>query len=91
MGCGAPSANRKDVVVGPSVALCRTCFDDAFSALKSKRQEVVPVRGSNLKSLRCSFCGLRGVDKGGLATWPNGAICADCLLLLDEILLERGA
>lgn len=91
IGCGTPRANRNDVVLGPAVALCRKCFYDAFAALKSNRQEIVPVRGSNVKSIRCSFCGNRGVDQGGLATWPKGAICGDCLLLCDEILLEQGA
>jgi hypothetical protein len=90
IGCGAPPENRKDVVVGPSVALCRQCFYDAFAALTKNRIDIVPVRGSNLQSVRCSFCGKRSVDQGGLATWPKGAICGDCLLLCDEILLERG-
>lgn len=90
IGCGAPSENRKDIVVGPSVALCRQCFEDAFLALKSN-EEIVPVRGSNVKSTRCSFCGKLGVDQGGLATWPKEAICGDCLLLCDEILSEQGA
>jgi hypothetical protein len=90
IGCGALPDNRKDIVVGPSVALCRQCFYDAFAALTRNHQDIVPVRGSNLHSVRCSFCGKRSVDQAGLATWPKEAICGDCLLLCDELLLERG-
>jgi len=90
VGCGTAPGKGKPVVGGPGVSLCRHCFDDAFVALKSNRQEIVPVRGSNLRSTHCHFCGNRSGDRGGLATWPKGAICADCLLLCDEILVEQG-
>lgn len=90
VGCGTLPGKRKDVVVGPAVALCRHCLDDAFAVLKSN-QDIVRVRGSKSYSIRCSFCGNNGVDRGGLASWPKGTICRECLLLCDEILLERGA
>jgi len=90
IGCGAPPENRKDIVVGPSVALCRECWAEAFLAMKGQNTNIVAVRGSNTSVERCSFCGRRGSEHGGLASWPKGAICADCMLLCDEILTERG-
>jgi ATP-dependent protease Clp ATPase subunit len=91
IGCGASSKNRKDIVVGPSVALCRECWDEAFLAMKGQKANIVAVRGSNTSVERCSFCGRRSSELGGLASWPKGAICADCMLLCDEILTDRGA
>src|SRR5438046_5659785 len=89
VGCG--NAEKESVVEGPSISLCRSCLDDAFTAmLKSHGKEIVMVRASNNRTVRCSFCGQRSVDHGGLATWPQGAICGDCLLLCDEILIEKG-
>jgi hypothetical protein len=83
------SRENKLVVPGPSVSLCRECWEEAFVAMKGQKHNVVSVRGSNTSFERCSFCGHR-LENGGLATWPNFAICADCLLLCDEILAEQG-
>ena len=89
IGCGASSENRNDIVVGPSVALCRECWEEAFLAMKGQKANIVAVRGSNTSVERCSFCGRRSSELGGLASWPKGAICADCMLLCDEILTDR--
>jgi len=89
-GCERARENRF-VVRGPGVSLCRECWEEAFIAMKGQKHNVVSVRGSNTSFERCSFCGHRGPENGGLATWPNVAICADCLLLCDEILAEQGA
>ena len=88
-GCDRSRENQL-VVRGPSVSLCRECWEEAFLALKGQKPNVVTVRGSSTSIKRCSFCGLLGSEKGGLATWPKMAICADCLLLCDEILTEQG-
>jgi hypothetical protein len=88
-GCDR-SRENKFVVRGPSVSLCRDCWENAFVAMKGNKRNVVSVRGSNISAERCSFCGHRVPENGGLATWPNMAICADCLLLCDEILAEQG-
>ena len=88
MGCGTSREKGGFIIPGPGVSLCRECVDDALKAMMKSRQEIVAVRGSNAKASRCSFCGHRGTDNGGLATWPDGAICGDCLLLCDEILAE---
>jgi len=88
-GCERARENRF-VVRGPGVSLCRECWEEAFVAMKGQKHSVVSVRDSNTSFERCSFSGRRGPENGGLATWPNVAICADCLLLCDEILAEHG-
>jgi ATP-dependent protease Clp ATPase subunit len=88
-GCERLREN-KFIVRGPSVSLCRDCWDDAFVAMKGQKQNVVCVRDSKLSVDRCSFCGHRAPETGVLAAWPKVTICADCLLLCDEILTEQG-
>jgi hypothetical protein len=90
MGCGTIPA-KEGAVTGPGKSLCSECLDEAFIAMKGHGQELVTVRGSNVAAVRCSFCGASGTERGGLATWPDGAICGDCLLLCDEILAEKDA
>ena len=89
-GCGR-GYEKKFVVNGPGVSLCRRCWDEAFFAMKGRGDSTVPIRGSNASVNRCSFCGKRAGETGGLASWPDFAICADCLLLCDEIFVEQGA
>ena len=81
---------KKFHVRGPSFSLCRDCWDEAFVAMKGQKQNIVVVRGANTAVERCTFCGHPAATTGGLATWPGAAICADCLLLCDEILAEQG-
>jgi len=87
--CGRVREN-KSIVSGPSISLCRECWYEAFDAMKGQKQRIVVVRGSSTTFDRCSFCGHLSAEAGGLATWPDVAICPDCMLLCDEIFAGDG-
>jgi ATP-dependent protease Clp ATPase subunit len=43
-----------------------------------------------VRDRRCGFCGKRRRHVRGMATAGAVTICADCLVLCDEILTEAG-
>ena len=88
IGCNKLPAKASPAIMGPKASLCRKCWDEAFLAMKGHSKEVVNVRGGTSKHMRCSMCGEKAASKSGLATWPQGAVCGDCLLLADQLFAE---
>ena len=81
--CGRTKEDVAQLVAGPGVYLCDSCFRQAAQQLAPHRP---PSNG-----LGCRFCRqLRSPDEVTLV--GSVAICADCLGLMDVILAEaRGA
>jgi ClpX C4-type zinc finger len=97
--CGRPQRKTRKLVAGPGVWICETCVAAAHGVLASGRSEPTALGqldtvAANARGERCSFCGKLRHQVSGLAVLAGlpGAtqaadvsICAECLVLCDEI------
>jgi ribosomal protein S14 len=92
--CGRPQRKARPLVAGPGVYICESCVGISREVLlTSKPAEtplatIVAVSADNPRE-RCSFCGRRRHQIGGLASTGDVLICTDCLKLCHEILAEQ--
>jgi len=101
--CGRPQGAVRKLIAGPGAYICDTCVELAGEVVSSgstagtQLGQLRAVPGQDRQS-RCSFCdkhrhqvtGLAAMS-AGLAGAPPGsaAICAECLLLCNEIITEE--
>jgi hypothetical protein len=103
--CGRAAQDAAGLAAGPEVGICGTCLDLAAGVLATGTAaetglgllRAAPDQG---KWERCSFCGQRRQQPGGLASMPtetsgkaNGyaSICAQCVSLCGEIVAAQRA
>jgi ATP-dependent protease Clp ATPase subunit len=81
-------------VAGPGVYICESCVGISREVLSTSKPAetplatIVAVSADNPRE-RCSFCGRRRHQIGGLASTGDVLICTDCLKLCHEILAEQ--
>jgi len=100
--CGKDQTQVKKLIAGPSVYICNGCVGLAKGVIGSG--EPVSTRVAELAAgpeqeprAQCSFCGKRRDQVPGLVVSSAqterktpAAICAECLGLCTEILIEEG-
>jgi hypothetical protein len=92
--CGRAAREVKKLIAGPRVYICDRCIPLADQALATGDRAgplataITPV-AAEAAAERCSFCGKRRHQVPGLAAGRNARICAECLVLCHEIIVER--
>ena len=92
--CGLPVEAVKTLIAGPGVYICDRCIPVASEAIATGEPggapavAVAPVAAEAITE-KCSFCGKRRHQVSGLAAAGSARICAECLDLCHEIVVER--
>jgi hypothetical protein len=108
--CGRRRRRSKEMVAGPGVFVCRPCVAVISGVLGGGAPAVTPIATleqveAGTRRARCSFCGKRPHQVGGLARARGSAgqpgqpakrkvagdvhICTDCVALCQEIFAEQ--
>jgi hypothetical protein len=101
--CGRPQPKVRKLIAGPHVYICERCVETAKRVIGSGQPASTLLGPINAapeqdKRARCSFCGKHRPQVAGLAVVPaatggktpaTAAVCAECLLLCDEIIAEQ--
>ena len=101
--CGKSQDQVRKLIAGPYVYICDGCIGLATRVIRSgeaARTALGPmaVAAAKTEGVRCSFCGKNRGEAAGVAVMPtvtvqktraSAAICAECLALCDEILVEE--
>jgi len=88
--CGRDQKHTKALVAGPGVFICDRCLPRAAGVLATGRTAVSPtgsihaVREEAIQE-RCSFCGKRRSQVGGMVAAEQARICGDCLRLCRDM------
>ncbi len=92
--CGRPERAVKKLVCGPGVYICDECVDLAEQVTSTGRR--IGNRRTTMAAVpadegtgRCSFCGRRRRQVSALIAGPGDRICAACLQLCQEIIVEE--
>ena len=92
--CGRTAEKVKTLIAGPGVYICDRCIRLASQAIAlgepagATATGIKPVAEAAMTE-RCSFCGKRRHQVAGLAAAGSARICAECLKLCDEIIVEQ--
>jgi hypothetical protein len=81
--CQEPHCTARPVVAGPRVFICRQCVDRCIG----RTFEPTGIRPDPAYE-RCSFCN-RDMDRGPLYGARGWYICAECLLVCQDIFADR--
>jgi len=101
--CRQPKHKTRKLVAGPGIYICENCVEVATAVIRSGQATETalgPLQSvpGDMTQRRCSFCGKHRHQVAGIATLvgnPVGklagdvAICADCLILCQEIFAEQ--
>jgi len=101
--CGRSQRQVRKLIAGPGVYICEACVALADGAVRSGGAAGTPPGPIHAVpeqdgGVRCRFCAKRRDNVTGMAALPAGpgdpvagpaAICAECLLLCNEILVEE--
>jgi hypothetical protein len=98
--CGRSQRQARKLIAGPGVYICDACVELAGGVVRSAAAPG-PIHAAPEQDggTRCRFCTKRRDHVTGMAVTPAepgdtfagpAAICAECLLLCDEILAEMG-
>jgi len=92
--CGRTAEKVKTLIAGPGVYICDRCIPVASQTVATGEPTgppaavIEPVAVEDITE-KCSFCGKRRHQVPGLAAAGDARICAECLQLCHEILIER--
>jgi hypothetical protein len=101
--CGKEQKQVRKLIAGPGVYICDGCIALAGNLLRSGRAaatsfgEMIDIP-EHATGIQCTFCGKDRGQVDGMAVMPevtvdrtsaSAAICAECLDLCDEIIVEE--
>jgi RNA polymerase sigma factor (sigma-70 family) len=92
--CGRTEGDQIKLIAGPGVYVCQHCValgDDVLRTGQRRESDgtpLVPVAAADQET-KCSFCGKRRDEVGGLVAGTAVQICIECLDLCEEILDEE--
>jgi ClpX C4-type zinc finger len=94
--CGKSKAQPevRHLIAGPGVFVCNECVDLADRVISSGEPAATPLSSitaiaDGAAAPKCSFCGKRRDQVTGLAGGAEAIICAECVSLCREILVEE--
>ena len=99
--CGKPQPEVRKLIAGPRVYICDRCIALTENVISSGNAASTDLGSINTapdqdKPIRCSFCGKDrdrtadlAVVSAATARKTFAAICAECLALCDEIIVEE--
>jgi ClpX C4-type zinc finger len=88
--CGRDQKHVKTLIVGPNVYICDRCLPRAAGVLATGRTDAAAtgairaVRGE-AREERCSFCGKRRSQVGGMVAAEQARICDECVRLCRDM------
>jgi|SRR5215472_4534895 len=91
--CGRPQQKVKKLIAGPGVFICDRCIPVATAVLDTGTPAAMawgtisPV-AEEVREQRCRFCGKRRDQATGIASAGDASVCAECLVLCNEIVAE---
>jgi hypothetical protein len=89
--CGRTPPEVK-LIKGPRLGICEACAESAATLLRTSGPPWrlgSPRSAANRRATeRCSFCGKRGEEVGGLVELQNGTICPNCIALCKEVFAQ---
>lgn len=91
--CGKRQKQVRKLIAGPKVYICEGCIHLADQVIATGKPAATPLSavaavGPDVIAAKCSFCGKRRGQVGGLAGAAGGMICTECLVLCHEIVTE---
>lgn len=91
--CDRPQSALRKLIMGPGVGICDDCTAPATTVVRhgTPVQDIRTSMSPSHEGRKCSFCGKKAGPSLAMARADSGAvaICAECLGLCHEVLVEE--